>query len=855
MQTALYESATPMMRQWHLCKQKATGSLLLFRMGDFYEAFYEDAEILAKTLNLTLTQRQNIPMAGIPFHALQNYLDRLIAEGLKVAIAEQTEDPKKAKGLVKRELTRIVTPGTLVDSNLLKAQSHNFCASVCQVGAVFGLALVDISTGSFLVSEYPSLDALFEELHRYGPKELLLSSGFKEKYEKKVQELKASLLCTLTLLDKWRFEAQSAHENLMQQFQVQSLDGFGLRGKTAAINGAGALLAYLTETLCLDVHFLKKIQVIQDHQFLILDPITLKHLEIVQPQHEKGPTLYSHLNQTQTAMGARLLRDWVQKPSSELKVIHLRQEAIQKWLNHPESLKNLRKALSCIQDLERLLMRLHSSYGSAKDLVALKHSLSQIPEIKELLQEGKTPITEDLQHRLHCFEDLVQNLEQALVDEPPLKLGEGKTFKLGYHKELDEWLSFNGSAKQWIANYQSKIKEETQIKTLKIGYNRVFGYYIEVSKGQAHLVPSSFHRRQTLANNERFISEELKSYETRIFQAEEKILLLEQKLLEDLKSQVLKFTQEILDVSKAIAELDALLSLAFVAYQNHYVQPLVDESSVLQINQGAHPLLDQQGHFIPNDTFLDEDQNRLALLTGPNMAGKSTYIRQVALLVLMAQIGSFLPVQSAHIGLVDRIFTRIGASDDLSRGQSTFMVEMVETANILNHASEKSLVILDEIGRGTSTYDGIAIAQATALYLLRLKAKTLFATHYSELTQLETKHPGVINYTVGVHESSKGIQFLYKIQKGSTDKSYGIHVAELAGLPSSLLQEAKSILENLEQHKVTPLKKAPKSTQLTFFANEAKVSWVEEEIKKLRLDDMTPLEALSKLADYQRQIS
>lgn len=856
MTTMKAKAPTPMMLQWHQCKEQSKGSLLLFRMGDFYEAFHEDAKTLADALEINLTKRQEIPMSGIPHHALQNYLDRLLAQGHKVALAEQTEDPKKTKGLVARKVVRIITPGTLIDSNLLDSNAPNYIVCLSKIGSLYGIAFLDISTSDFRVFESSSLKEIQEELYRIRPAEMILTEKFNQQHKSSLDEMKRVFNFSTSPLEEWHFDGQMALDLLIRHFKVHSLDGFGLKGMSAAINSAGALLHYLSDNLCQSISHIEGIKKVEERKHLLLDHITLRHLEITEPQsaQNKEQTLLHHLNQTQTPMGARLLRDWVQKPLISLEKIHERQDAIEDLLNHPYVLLKLKEALKGIQDLERLIMRVVTGYTNARELNTLKNSLSLFPELKEQLGELSSSLFTDLKENLPLLTPLTMTIEKALREDTPLKLGEGITFNRGYDAELDEWLSINTTSKEWIANYQARVREETQIKTLKVGYNRVFGYFIEVSKGQAHLMPEHFQRRQTLANNERFISEELKSYETKIFQAEEKVASLEQKLFEELRQDISSYKDEIMKAACTIANLDTLLSLSLVAQRNHYVKPLIDESSTLKITQGAHPILDRLCQFIPNDTFLDEDYNKLALITGPNMAGKSTYIRQVALLVILAQIGSYLPAQSAHIGIVDRIFSRIGASDDLARGQSTFMVEMVETANILNNISDKSLVILDEIGRGTSTYDGIAIAQSTAQYLLKTKAKTLFATHYSELTKLSESHEGVVNYTVSVHEANDQITFLYKIIKGSTDKSYGIHVAELAGLPPGLILEAKKILAKLEEAKPEKNKKKLNQDQLTFFEEETEESPVIQELRLLDVNHLSPMEALLKLSELKTKL-
>ncbi len=600
---------------------------------------------------------------------------------------------------------------------------------------------------------------------------------------------------------------------------------------------------------------LKKVQT-QNH--LLLDHITLDHLEIIEPQHSqsKSHTLLHHVDHTQTAMGARLIREWVQKPLLDHAKILSRQDAIENLLKKPYVLIHIKELLSSIQDIERLMMKISTGYAHARDFNGLKRSLLTTPSIIDELQKLQATLHLSLAKELKPQDELIKLIDNALAEDPPAKLGDGSTFKAGYNAELDEYRAIRRTSKDWLARYQSELRETTKIKTLKVGYNRVFGYYIEVSKGQAHLMPETFHRRQTLANNERFISEELKTFETKVLSAEDRISSIETRLFEELRQKLLTFQEPVMELASNFAKLDCILSLALLAERNHYIKPLIDEGSVLKINQGRHPILDQICKFIPNDTTLDNEKNQLVLITGPNMAGKSTYIRQVALIVILAQMGSYIPAESAHIGIVDKIFSRIGASDDLARGQSTFMVEMVETANILNNLSEKSLVILDEIGRGTSTYDGIAIAQSTAEFLLQTSAKTLFATHYSELTKLSEKNQGVTNYTVAVHEDNNKITFLYKIIKGHADKSYGIHVAELAGLPSKLISRAKEVLSDLEQNKKEISKKIKRAHQLSFLPDPAhETSPLIEALKKITPEHLTPIDALATLQKLKEDYS
>ncbi len=851
------KNMTPMMAQWHHCKRKAGEALLLFRMGDFYEAFHEDAVLLSETLDVTLTKRQDVPMAGIPFHSYQNHMDRLLARGLKVAVAEQVENPKQAKGLVKREVVRIITPGTPVESELLKAETHHYMACTAKIGSLYGLSLIDITTGDFRVFETSDRSALLQELYRSRPAEILFSKKLQQADASFFRDLANQFSFTETVTEEWHFDPKTATDFLMKHFGLRSLDGLGLKGMICAVTSASVLLGYISETLCHRIDHIRTLKKIEEKTHLLLDHISLRHLEIVESYHpEKGSrTLLSLLDKTRTAPGARLLREWLLKPLLSVEEIRRRQDGIEDFLSHPSSMPALRKILSSIRDPERLTTKISTGFGGAVHIRALHRSLQMIPFLKEALAPLGASFLASAADRLIDMSELTDFIDRALVDDPPVKPGEGRTFKEGFHPELDEWLQINRSSKRWMADYQTELRAETGIKTLKVGYNRVFGYYIEVSKGQAATMPDRFLRRQTLANNERFFSEELKNYESKILHAEENIASLEADLLEKLREKIVIYRSRILECCRSVAEIDALLSLASVAGEKHYVKPMVDNGPVLRIDEGRHPVLDSLCHFIPNDTFLDDEKQRLMMITGPNMAGKSTYIRQVALLVIMAQIGSYIPAQSAHIGITEKIFSRIGASDNLAEGQSTFMVEMTETANILRNLSDRSLIILDEIGRGTGTYDGIAIARSTAQYLLKHPCKVLFATHYSELTELENNREGVVNYTVSIREDRDSIIFLYKIIKGKAQKSYGIHVAELAGLPPEMIAEARTILRELETGKRTKKNfSESKSFQLSFLPSDPEESLVLKELKELDIHHLSPIEALLILKKFQERI-
>lgn len=801
-------NASPMMIQWHACKQTAKNAVLLFRMGDFYEAFYEDAQLLSKELDLTLTKRQDIPMSGVPFHTCEAYIDKLVAKGYRVAVAEQVEDPKKAKGLVKREVVRVVTPGTVINSSLLSEKSNNFFASLAQAGQIFGLAFLDLTTGEFWVSEFTDERDLLNEIYRLHPAEFLTSEKFQNKYNDLFEEIRQTYAFLINTQPDWHFEHKTAYDFLIQHFKVHSLDGFGLQGMVAGINAAGALLHYIQDALCLPVHQIQEMHTYSTSHYMALDRMTQRNLELTSSLHDgsRKNTLLEILDKSQTPMGARLMHHWVKQPLLSVREIHKRQEGIGEFLNKDDDLRSFRHQLMHIKDIERLIMKISSGYATPRDLVALHHSFDPIGSLKALLSTFSSQWIQDETHKLDPLSEMNQRIAQALVDEPPLRLGDGKTFRDGYHRELDELREISRDSKAWIARYQTELREETGIKTLKVGFTKMFGYYIEVSRGQAERMPDSFMRRQTLVNAERYISPTLKDYESKVLTAEERIQAIESELFNQLRLEIAQYAKAVLRIAQGISRLDCLSAFAQTAKENQYCCPTVDENNLIFIEEGRHPVIEQvckREKFVPNNTFLDDQKQRLLLITGPNMAGKSTYLRQVALIVIMAQMGSYVPARNAQIGVVDKVFTRIGASDDLSRGHSTFMVEMTETANILNNVTSRSLVILDEIGRGTSTYDGISIAWSVAEYLLTTEqrmAKTLFATHYWELTKLEEKIPGAVNYNVAVHEAEDHITFLRKIIKGGTDKSYGIHVARLAGMPQVVIQRSKEILEHLEEN-------------------------------------------------------
>ena len=799
---------TPMMAQYRRIKgELPKDALLLFRLGDFYEMFFEDAKDGAQLLNLSLTARNGIPMCGLPFHAANNYIARVLKAGRKVAICEQTEEAKPGK-LVNREVTQILSPGTHFDERMLVAERNNFLAAVYPSGKIFGLALVDLTTGDFLTTELENEATLLAELERLRPAEIIFPTEATQ-----LRELLRGAFRILSGYDDWTFAPETAFYTVKEQFKVATLDGFGLKDKTAAIGAAGGVLHYLTQSLRRDVKHLTRITFYRRSDFLTLDYTTLRHLEILEPQHHDAPrnsSLYGALNRTATPMGARLLRQWLSQPLAGVEPIRRRQEAVQTFLENTFGLDSFRQQLANVRDLERTIGRLSSGSGNARDLVALRTALEQIPALKQTLatvNSAGTALIADLNDQVAESPDLVELISRAIVDEPPLPIKEGGMIRDGFEPALDELRDAQRGGKDWIAKLQADEIERTGITSLKVRFNSVFGYYIEVTKSNLDKVPPHYHRKQTVANGERFITPELKDMEGKILGAEERSVKLEYEIFQRVREEVLAQMSRIQQSASALAQLDVLGSFAETARLHNYVCPQVADEGVLQIRDGRHPVLEQQlveERFVPNDvTFTKELQ--IALITGPNMAGKSTYIRQVALLTLLAHTGSFVPAAEARIDLVDRIFTRIGASDDLSRGQSTFMVEMTETANILNNATPRSLIVLDEIGRGTSTFDGLSLAWSIVEYLHnQAGAKTLFATHYHELTELAARLPRIKNFNVAVREWHDQIVFLRKIVEGGTDKSYGIQVARLAGVPKPVLERAKEILRNLEESELTP---------------------------------------------------
>ncbi len=799
-------SLTPMMQQYQDAKARHPGTLLLFRMGDFYELFYDDAETAARTLQLTLTSRdKQVPMAGFPHHALDGYLRKLLQSGHRVAICEQTEDPALAKGLVRREVIRVVTPGTVTEDALLDPRRCNHLAAVCLQGELAGAAWVELSTGRFQAADF-HLDRLTDELARLELAECLWPEAASREPLHALQQLHPNLI--VTPRPDWDFDRVTARQALHRHFQVQTLEGFGFDDRQPCLLAAGAVLVYLQETLKASLAHLSRLQPHRSDQVLFLDTVTRRSLELTRTLREgqREGSLLAAVDRTVTAMGARLLQELLLGPLTARAGIEERLDAVEELKGQLSFRQELRRLLGQVHDLPRLTTRVSTGRASPRDLAAIAATLQLLPATKALVTARKAPLLRTLETRLELCPDLRQAIDSALVDAPPLSPKEGGLIRPGYHAGLDELRDISRGGKEWIARFQAREIERTGIPNLKVAFNRVFGYYIEITHSHAAKVPADYSRRQTVKNAERYITPELKAYEEKVLKAEEQSQQLEYELFGQLRDRVAAQAARLLQTSEVLAQLDVLTALAELADSQGYCRPELCDDEVLEIAQGRHPVLDQllpAGTFVPNDTRMGPEEGMVLLITGPNMAGKSTYIRQVALIALLAHLGSFVPAKRARVGLCDRIFTRVGASDELSRGQSTFMVEMTEAANILNHATAKSLVILDEIGRGTSTYDGLSLAWAVAEHLHhQIGCRTLFATHYHELTQLAETLPGLRNYNVLVRENQGQVIFLHQIAPGPTDRSYGIHVAQLAGVPAEVIERAQQVLHQLENQHV-----------------------------------------------------
>ena len=876
------QKVTPMMQHYLQTKEEYKDCILFYRLGDFYEMFFDDAKTVSRELELTLTGKscgleERAPMCGVPFHSADGYINRLVKKGYKVAICEQMEDPKLAKGIVKREVIRVVTPGTNIDMNSLDEAKNNYLMCIVYIGDRYGIATADVTTGDFFVTEVDSERKLLDELNRFSPSEIICNEPF---YMSgiDVEDLRERLGIAVSALDSWYFGDELAKETLLSHFHVHSLEGLGLMDYDCGVIAAGSMLKYLYETQKNSLSNLLSIHPYAIGRYMLIDSSSRRNLELVETLREKqkrGSLLWV-LDKTKTAMGARLLRSYVEQPLIDKGEIIKRQDFIEKINEKEMTREELREYLNPIYDLERLITRITYQTANPRDMIAFRNSLSMLPSIRTLLEDINGALAEEIRSEFDCLEDLYELLDASINEEAPVSVRDGQIIKTGYNEDVDRLRSASTDGKSWLADLEAAEREKTGIKNLRIKYNKVFGYYLEVTNSFRDKVPDYYIRKQTLTNAERYITPELKELEDTILGSEDKLVNLEYDLFCEIRDTVGANVSRIQKTAKAIAKVDAFVSLAVVAGQNHYCRPKINESGIIDIKGGRHPVVEKMidnDLFIENDTYLDNQNNRISIITGPNMAGKSTYMRQTALIVLMAQIGSFVPAVSANIGIVDRIFTRVGASDDLASGQSTFMVEMNEVANILRNATSDSLLILDEIGRGTSTFDGLSIAWAVVEYISNPKllgAKTLFATHYHELTELEGKLDSVNNYCIAVKEKGDDIVFLRKIVKGGADKSYGIQVAKLAGLPDTVIERAKEIVEQLAANDITETVKNIQietgtskkkkehldevdMTQMSLF-DTVKDDDIIQELRETDISNMTPLDALNKLYELQNKV-
>ncbi len=871
---------TPMMQQYTDIKNQYKDTLLLFRLGDFYELFFEDAILASRELEITLTgrdcgQESRAPMCGVPYHSVDSYIDRLIAKGYKVAICEQVEDPTQAVGIVKRDVVRVITPGTVIDTQLLEDKKNNYIMSLYGAATGWGITYGDITTGELFTTEIKGeegLQRLLDEVGRIQPKELIYCL---EGLEDQGQELLTAALrldAIANSYDSWSFEDAFAANQIKEHFKILSLDGLGFAEGHYGLKSTGALLDYLKATQKRYLSHINKIKVYSLAETMVLDLTTRRNLELtetIRNKSKKGSLLWV-LDKTATSMGGRMLRKWIEAPLLSVDEINRRLNAVELLKDSLITRRELKEALRSIYDIERLAAKI--SFGSAnpRDLIALKSSLERLPFIKELLSAYGTGLLEDMRQQIDPLEDIRALINTAIIDEPPIGLKEGGIIRLGYNQEVDTLQAASRDGKHWLAELERIEREKTGIKNLKVGFNKVFGYYIEITNSYIKHAPDYYMRKQTLANCERYITPELKEMESKILGAEERVILLEYQLFVEVRSTIAAEVERLQKTASAIAVLDAVYSLAEIADEGRFVKPVVKSRGEIIIKEGRHPVVEktlQNQMFIPNDTFMDAGTHQISVITGPNMAGKSTYMRQVAIIVLMAQVGSFIPAVSGEISIVDRIFTRVGASDDLSQGQSTFMVEMTEMANILNSATANSLLILDEIGRGTSTFDGLSIAWSVIEYISKMeKGMTLFSTHYHELTELEGKIQGVKNYRISVKEDGEDIIFLRRIVEGSADKSYGIQVARLAGLPKEVINRANEILHQLEENDITLIDAAEirkgvaeaaitteANTQMDFYSLYQEE--LLEELRNINLLNTTPIEALNHLARLQKKLT
>ncbi len=875
---------TPMMQQYMETKSQYPDCILFYRLGDFYEMFFDDALTASKELEITLTGKncgmeERAPMCGVPYHAVEGYLTKLVSRGYKVAICEQVEDPKQAKGIVKREVVRIVTPGTIQDAQAIDETRNNYIMCIVYITDRYGVSIADVTTGDYFVTELPDSQKLKDEIFKFMPSEIICNESFYMS-GMDLEDMRSRLGITIYSLDSWYFDDEICKSKLMEHFRVSSLQGLGLGDYDCGVISAGALLQYLLETQKNDLSHMTHITPYTTGKYMMIDSSTRRNLELCETLREKqkrGSLLWV-LDKTKTAMGARTLRKYLEQPLIERSEIERRLDAVAELKEQAISREEIREYLSPVYDLERLITRITYGTANPRDLTAFSGSLEMLPSICYILEDMNSDLLCRIREDMDTLEDLYTLVKSAIADEPPLAMKEGNIIRDGYSEEVDTLRHAKSDGKTWLAKLEEEERQKTGIKNLKIKYNKVFGYYLEVSNSYKNLVPEYYTRKQTLANAERYITPELKELEDTILGAEDKLYALEYDLYCAVRDTIAGEVERIQKTAKAIAALDVFASLALVAERNNYVRPKMNEQGKIDIKDGRHPVVEQMipnGAFICNDTVLDDKKQRISIITGPNMAGKSTYMRQVALIVLMAQLGSFVPASKANIGLVDRIFTRVGASDDLASGQSTFMVEMTEVANILRNATSRSLLVLDEIGRGTSTFDGLSIAWAVVEYISDAKllgAKTLFATHYHELTELEGKIENVNNYCIAVKEKGDDIVFLRKIVKGGADKSYGIQVAKLAGVPDIVINRAKEIVEELTDEditlrvseiatKETEPKKEPKAkkydevdiAQFSLF-DTVKDGDVLEELKNIDVGNLTPIDALNTIYRLQNKL-
>ena len=876
-------SLSPMMQHYVKTKEENKDCIIFYRLGDFYEMFFDDAVTTSRELELTLTGKdcglsERAPMCGVPYHAAEVYINRLVGKGYKVAICEQMEDPKEAKGMVRREVIRVVTPGTNLNTQALDETKNNYIMAVVYLSNRFGIAIADVTTGDFMVTEVDKIRTLLDEVYKFSPAEIICNEAFCMSGVD-LEEIRNRLNISLYPLESWYFDDDLCVRTLKEHFRVGTLEGLGLKDYECAAIGAGALLTYLLETQKNSLEHMRAITPYITDRFMVIDSSSRRNLELTEALREKvkrGSLLWV-LDKTKTAMGARMLRSFIEQPLIDEDAINRRLDALEEINSREMDREEIREYLNPIYDMERLIGRVSYQSANPRDMISFKSSISMIPYIKQLVKSFSTEEMQCVYEDMDDLKDLYTLLESAIVEEPPLAMKEGGIIKDGYNEDVDHFREAKTKGKSWLAELEAEEREKTGIRNLKIKYNKVFGYYLEVTNSFKDMVPEYYTRKQTLTNAERYITPRLKELEDMILGAEDKLYALEYELFVNVRNTISREVERIQRTAKAIAKLDTYISLALVASRNNYVRPKINTKGVIDIKNGRHPVVEKMipnDMFIPNDTYLDNSKNRVSVITGPNMAGKSTYMRQTALIVLMAQIGSFVPAEKANIGIADRIFTRVGASDDLASGQSTFMVEMTEVANILRNATSRSLLILDEIGRGTSTFDGLSIAWAVIEYISNTKilgAKTLFATHYHELTELEGKLAGVNNYCIAVKERGDDIVFLRKIVKGGADKSYGIQVAKLAGVPDVVIERAKELVEELVSADITAAVKDIASEnkktktkpqvhldeldleQISLF-DTVKDDDVLEELKNIDVSNLTPIDALNTIYKLQNKL-